>query len=84
MTCEQHFSDTGFHDLLPLARRIAAEGGYNETDMITAVCMTFDKAQYYPPTWNRRKWFEIVYAEKLAEARAQHIRREWEKRRSIR
>jgi len=35
----------------------------------------------YPPTRNRSKWFRIVFAEKLAEARSMGIRRTYEARR---
>jgi hypothetical protein len=81
MTCAEHFADTGFLDLLPIAREIAQKGGYNEQEMEEAICMTFDKSRDYPPTRNRSKWFRIVFAEKLAEARSMMIRRTYEARR---
>jgi len=81
MTCAEYFADTGFLDLWPLAQEVAQDGDYSEQEMIEAICMTFDKAQDYPPTKNRCKWFLIVFTEKLAEVRAQTIRLEWSNRR---
>jgi hypothetical protein len=84
MKCANHFADTGFLDLLPLAEELARSGGYDDLEIIEAIVLTFDKAQDYPPTKNRRKWFQIVFTEKLAEARAQIARMKWEQSRKIR
>jgi len=84
MNCTQYFSNTGFLDLLPLARELAIEGGYTDSEMIEAVCMTFDKSCDYPPTKNRRKWFQTVFTEKLSEARAMTVRQTYETRRRLR
>jgi hypothetical protein len=84
MTCKKHFADTGFLDLLSLARELAQGDGYSEAEMIEAICMTFDKAQEYPPVKNRRKWFGVVFTEKLAEARAQIARAQWVSLRQLR
>lgn len=84
MTCKEHFADTGFLDLFPLAQELAQRSGYNEDEMIEAVCLTFDKAREYPPIKNRHKWFQIVFAEKLTEARAQIARSEWVSLRQLR
>jgi len=67
---EEYFIQTYFHDLLPLARQIAEDHGYQETEMIEAVCKVYDKYTQYPPTHNRTAWFEKVYTEKLNEARS--------------
>ena len=45
----EYFVSTGFIDLLPLARKLTAEGGYDESEMIEAINMTFDKSREYPP-----------------------------------
>ena len=81
MNCAEYFADTGFLDLLPLANELAKEGGYEDHEMIEAICMTFDKSREYPPTKNRCKWFQIVFTEKLAEARAMAARKKYETQR---
>jgi hypothetical protein len=78
MNCTQHFADTGFLDLLPFARELAQEGMYTDSEMIEAICMTFDKSRDYPPKMNRRKWFQIVFTEKLEETRAMAARQAYE------
>jgi hypothetical protein len=66
---EDFFTITGFYDLLPLALEIAEKLGYDQTEMIEAICKTNDKYFEYPPTKNRTAWFRKVYGEKLQEAR---------------
>lgn len=66
---EEFFIVTGFYDLLPLALEIARDLGYEQTEMIEAVCKVNDKFNQYPPTKNRTAWFRKVFEEKLREAR---------------
>jgi len=84
MNCRQYFADTGFLDLLPMAYELAKEGGYEDSEMIEAISLTFDKSRDFPPLKNRRKWFQIVFAEKLAEVRAMQVRLTFETRLSLR
>ena len=65
---DDFFIQTNFYDLLPLARHIATGMGFGDGEMIEAVCRVYDKYMQYPPTLNRRAWFETVFAEKLLEA----------------
>ncbi|OLN25416.1 hypothetical protein [Desulfosporosinus metallidurans] len=67
---EDYFLRTGFYDLLPQAKQLAEDLGYDQAEMIEAVCKTSDKFYQYPPTKNRNVWFRKVFVEKLAEARA--------------
>jgi hypothetical protein len=67
---EDYFIRTGFYDLLPQAMQLAGDLGYDQTEMIEAICKVSDKFYQYPPTKNRNVWFRKVYVEKLAEARA--------------
>ena len=66
---EDYFIRTGFYDLLPIALKLAGNLGYEERDMIEAVCKVSDKFYQYPPTKNRTAWFKKVFEEKLLEAR---------------
>ena len=66
---EDYFIKTGFYDLLPKALELAGHLGYEERDMIEAVCKVSDKFYQYPPTKNRTAWFKKVFEEKLHEAR---------------
>lgn len=66
---EEFFIATGFYDLLPLALEIAGDLGYDQTEMIEAICKVNDKFCRYPPTRNRTAWFQKVFQEKLQEAR---------------
>ena len=66
-----YFTDTGFIDLLPHALGIANNLGYNEEEMIQAVCLVFDRQRTDPPVRNRTAWFRTVFNEKLGESRAQ-------------
>ncbi|MDF9408140.1 hypothetical protein L7E55_07160 [Pelotomaculum isophthalicicum JI] len=66
---EDFFITTGFYDLLPLALKVAVSLGYNQTEMIEAICKASDKCNHYPPTKNRTAWFRKVFEEKLREAR---------------
>jgi hypothetical protein len=85
MNCEEHFADVGYLDLYPLAQEIARKmGGYTEDEMTEAAGLTFFKERVFPPQKNRRKWFEVVYAEKLEEARAEITRFYYEKLRALR
>lgn len=71
MKClEEYFLKTGFIDLLPLSIQIAGDLGYDQSEMIEAVCKVNDKFYQYPPTRNRTAWFKMIFVEKLAEARA--------------
>ena len=67
---EDYFLMTGFHDLLSQAKQLGEDLGYDEGEMIEAVCKVSDKYYQYPPTKNRTRWFRIVFVEKLTEARA--------------
>lgn len=66
---EDFFIAMGFHDLLPLALKVAGSLGYDQNEMIEAICKVNDKFCQYPPTKNRTAWFQKVFAEKLCEAR---------------
>jgi hypothetical protein len=66
---EEFFVTTGFYDLLPLALEVAESLGYDQTEMIEAICKVNDKFYQYPPTKNRTTWFKKVFEEKLREAR---------------
>jgi|GEM_PF-1479335 len=66
---EDYFIRTGFYDLLSMALELAQNLGYEERDMIEAVCKVCDKFYQYPPTKNRKAWFKKVFEEKLLEAR---------------
>lgn len=66
---EDYFIRTGFYDLLPMALELARYLGYEEHDMIEAICKVNDKFYQYPPTKNRTAWFKKVFEEKLLEAR---------------
>lgn len=67
---DEYFVKTGFYDLLPQATQLAEELGYDQSEMMEAVCKVSDKYYQYPPTRNRTAWFKRVFVEKLAEARA--------------
>lgn len=66
---EEYFILTGFYDLLPLAKQLAKDHGYDQSVMIEAVSKVHDKFYQYPPTKNRTAWFRMVFREKLDEAR---------------
>ncbi|TWH59330.1 hypothetical protein DesLBE_3705 [Desulfitobacterium sp. LBE] len=70
LTVKDYFIQTGFYDLLPMAKQIAKDHSYDQTEMIEAICKVSDKFFQYPPTRNRTAWFKMVFLEKLAEARA--------------
>ena len=40
---EDYFLRTGFYDLLPQAKQLAEDLGYDQAEMIEAVCKTSDK-----------------------------------------
>jgi len=67
---EEYFLKTGFYDLFPTALQVAKELGYDENEIIEAVCKVSDKFCQFPPTKNRSAWFRMVFTEKLREARA--------------
>ena len=67
---DEYFVKTGFYDLLPQATLLAEELGYDQSEMMEAICKVSDKYYQYPPTRNRTAWFKRVFVEKLAEARA--------------
>lgn len=64
-----YFISTGFYDLLPTALELAEHLGYEEREMIEAICKVSDKFYQYPPTKNRTAWFKKVFEEKLYESR---------------
>lgn len=66
---EEFFITTGFYDLLPLAQEMAGSLGYDQTEMIEAICKVHDKFNQFPPTKNRTAWFRKVFEEKLREAK---------------
>jgi hypothetical protein len=70
---EDYFIQTYFLDLLPLARQIARDHGYDEREIIEAVCKVHDKYYQFPPTLNRTAWFKKVFTEKLCEARCDFL-----------
>lgn len=74
---EFYFMHTGFNDLLPLAPKVAAQLGYDEGEVIEAICKVADKHREYPPEKNRTAWFLKVFQEKLNEARADILRRNY-------
>ena len=66
---EEYFIATGFYDLLPLALELAENLGYDNNEIIEAICKVNDKFLQFPPTKNRTAWFRKVFDEKLREAR---------------
>lgn len=68
---EYYFASTGFYDLLPVAMGLMRKMGFNREEAVEAICKVADKARAYPPTHNRSAWFNIVFKEKLKEARAE-------------
>lgn len=66
---DDYFIRTGFYDLLPTALELAGQLGYEERDIVEAICKVSDKFYQYPPTKNRSAWFKKVFVEKLHEAR---------------
>ncbi|ACV64751.1 hypothetical protein Dtox_4076 [Desulfofarcimen acetoxidans DSM 771] len=74
---EAYFIATGFIDLLPLAIKLARQVGYGKGEIIEAICKVSDKFKIYPPTRNRTAWFRKVFVEKLDEARADIVRRNY-------
>jgi hypothetical protein len=71
---EKFFVNTGFYDLLPLALEMAENLGYDQSEMIEAICKVNDKFCQYPPNKNRTAWFKKVFKEKLLEARGDILR----------
>ena len=67
-TMEDYFINTGFYDLLPTALELAEHLGYEEREIIEAICKVSDKFYQYPPTKNRVAWFKKVFVEKLHES----------------
>jgi len=67
---EDYFIKAGFHDVLPMALKLAGDLDYDHFEMIEAICKVNDKFNQYPPTKNRTAWFRMVFEEKLKEARA--------------
>jgi hypothetical protein len=74
---EPYFISTGFIDLLPLALKLAGQAGYGGDEIIEAICKVADKHREYPPRKNRTAWFACVFKEKLHEARADLLRRNY-------
>jgi len=44
--------------------------GYNQDEIIEAICKVDEKSRKYPPIHNRTAWFCTVFREKLPEARS--------------
>ena len=74
---EAYFIATGFIDLLPVALKLARQAGYGKGEVIEAICKVADKSRKYPPTKNRTTWFAKVFMEKLGEAKADTLRRDY-------
>jgi hypothetical protein len=72
MNCEEYFANKGYWDLLPLAWDVAGNG-YSEDEMIAALSLLIRKELRFPAIRNRRRWFEVVYREKLEEARTDTV-----------
>lgn len=70
LSLEDYFINTEFHDLLPLAIQISKDLGYDQDEIIEAICKVYDKYRQFPPVHNRTAWFRTVFAEKLHEARS--------------
>ena len=70
---DDYFIRTGFYDLLPTALELAGPLGYEERDIVEAICKVSDKFYQYPPTKNRVGWFKKVFVEKLHEARGDNL-----------
>ena len=68
-----YFISTGFYDLLPTALELAEHLGYEEREIIDAICKVSDKFYQFPPTKNRIAWFRKVFEEKLNESRGDII-----------
>lgn len=73
LSLKDYFIQTGFYDLLPVATELASKLGFNENEMIEAVCKVYDKFSQYPPSRNRTAWFKMVFQEKLGEARGERL-----------
>lgn len=71
LSLEDYFIQTGFYDLLPMALQLARNLGYDQSEMVEAICKVHDKYFEYPPTRNRTAWFRMVFQEKLQEARGE-------------
>lgn len=52
---EDYFLMTGFHDLLSQAKQLGEDLGYDEGEMIEAICKVSDKYYQYPPSKNRTR-----------------------------
>lgn len=65
-----YFINTGFSDLLDRALGMARALNYSDAEVIEAICKVSDKFNSFPPVKNRVAWFDKVFQEKLAEARA--------------
>lgn len=49
--------------------QLAKDLGYDQSEMVEAICKVNDKYFQYPPTKNRTAWFRMIFQEKLQEAR---------------
>lgn len=67
---EDYFIRTGFFDLLDRALGMARFLNYTDVEVAEAICKVSDKFNVFPPVKNRVAWFDKVFEEKLAEARA--------------
>jgi hypothetical protein len=64
-------------DLLPLALKLASQAGYSKDEIIEAICKVADKHREYPPIKNRTAWFACVFKEKLYEAKADFLKKNY-------
>ena len=68
---KDYFISTGFLDLLDRALGMARALNYTDVEVMEAICKVSDKFNAFPPVRNRVSWFDKVFKEKLAEARAE-------------
>lgn len=68
---KDYFISTGFLDLLDRALGMARALNYTDVEVMEAICKVSDKSNAFPPVRNRVAWFDKVFKEKLAEARAE-------------
>lgn len=67
---KDYFISTGFLDLLDRALGMARALNYTDVEVMEAICKVSDKFNAFPPVRNRVAWFDKMFEEKLAEARA--------------
>jgi hypothetical protein len=67
---EEYFIRTNFYDLMPLSIQISNDLGFEQDEIVEAVCKVYEKSCMFPPTYNRTAWYRTVFTEKLYEARS--------------